>query len=452
MVALRTLSPQFVYGGDHLGRPILPMVVILAAAGLVYCLVVWMACRVSGGRHLTLSILVVGIAMRATLFTSTPILEDDYHRYLWDGGVTAHGYNPYAYIPDHVRRVIEAPHIPQGVRALATESGNIYDRVNHAQYGTIYPPIAQAAFALAHWLSPWSLQAWRTILLLFDIATLVLIAALLRQLGRPIHYAVIYWWNPIVVKETVNSAHMDTVALPFVLLALYFALRSAPLRSGLAFALGIAAKLWPIVVIPLVLRHIKRSPRQLTVAIGVSAALLAVLLSPLLAAIDIGNDSGFLAYGRGWEMNDALFMAFLKVCQIGNGLLGGDAAASSVEIAARLLVGTVLLGFLLFLCRRPIEDPHDLCNRIVLVMSAFFLLSPTQFPWYYLWLVPFLALSPRASMLSLTATLPLYYLRFHFEYRGNVAPFDNGIVWLEFAPAFILLLWEGRRSLLRRVA
>jgi hypothetical protein len=85
-------------------------------------------------------------------------------------------------------------------------------------------------------------------------------------------------------------------------------------------------------------------------------------------------------------------------------------------------------------------------------MSAFFLLSPTQFPWYYLWLVPFLALSPRASMLSLTATLPLYYLRFHFEYRGNVAPFDNGIVWLEFAPAFILLLWEGRRSLLRRVA
>ena len=338
MAGLRALSPRFVYGSDHLGRPILLMAAILAAAGLVYCLAAWMAGRSRGSLGLALWVFAIGIAMRMAMFTSTPLLEDDFYRYLWDGGVSAQGYNPYAYIPDHVRRVVEAPHIPDGIRELATDAGRVYTRVNHAEYGTVYPPVAQAAFAAAHWLGPWSLQAWRAVLLLFDLATLVLIAMLLRRLDRPVHYAAIYWWNPLVVKETVNSAHMDTLALPFVLLALYFALRSAPLRSGLAFALGIATKLWPIVIVPLVLRYLKRSPRQLAAAIGASAVLLALLLSPMLAAIGLGGDSGFSAYGRRWEMNDALFMVFLKASQIGSGVLGFEPAGSGAELAARLLV------------------------------------------------------------------------------------------------------------------
>ncbi|MDP7638653.1 MAG: glycosyltransferase family 87 protein [Candidatus Hydrogenedentes bacterium] len=449
-LGLRALSPRFVYGSDHLDRPILLMAALLSGSGLAYCLAIWTVQRSQGMWRLTLWILAVGIAMRVAMFTSTPILEDDHYRYLWDGGVAASGHNPYAYIPDEARRVVEAPHIPDAVRELSADAGHVYTRVNHPQYGTVYPPVAQAAFAVAHWLRPWSLQAWRVVLILFDIATLSLIAMLIRRLDRPTHYAAIYWWNPLVVKETVNTAHMDAIALPFVLLALYFALRSAPVRSGMAFALGIASKLWPIAIVPVVLRYMKASPWRLAVAVGVSAALLSVLLSPILVAVRLGDDSGFLAYGRGWEMNDALFMVFLKVSEVGSGLLGGDPSGPTVELTARTLVATALVLWILYLCRRPIEEPQDLCNRIVLVMSALFLLSPTQFPWYYLWLIPFLTLSPRASMLSLTVTLPMYYLRFHFEYRDNTEIFDNGVVWLEFAPAFILLLWEGRRALPRR--
>ena len=102
--------------------------------------------------------------MRATLFFSTPILEDDYYRYLWDGAVTANGHNPYAYTPDDINYFTGDREVPDDLAALAQDSGQFAYRVNHGELGTVYPPIAQLAFALAHKISPWNIHAWKLIL------------------------------------------------------------------------------------------------------------------------------------------------------------------------------------------------------------------------------------------------------------------------------------------------
>ena len=91
---------------------------------------------------------------------------------------------------------------------------------------------------------------------------------------------------------------------------------------------------------------------------------------------------------------------------------------------------------------RP-ADGTDVCRRALVVVAALFLLLPAQFPWYYVWLVPFLAIFPRYSLLLLTALLPLYYLRYYLDARGQVNLFDYGIVWVEYAPVWVLLLYEG---------
>jgi hypothetical protein len=78
----------------------------------------------------------------------------------------------------------------------------------------------------------------------------------------------------------------------------------------------------------------------------------------------------------------------------------------------------------------------------MLIVAVLFLLSPTQFPWYYVWVVPFLALSPSLGLLALTAVLPCYYLRFYFDARDQIALFDYGIVWLEYVPIMVLLIVE----------
>ena len=48
------------------------------------------------------------------------------------------------------------------------------------------------------------------------------------------------------------------------------------------------------------------------------------------------------------------------------------------------------------------------------------------------------------AVLALTATLPLYYLRFVFADAGRADIFDFGIVWIEVMPVLLLFAWEER--------
>ena len=47
-------------------------------------------------------IIFTGLFARLILIPSSPILEDDFYRYLWDGAVTANEFNPYVYSPQDV--------------------------------------------------------------------------------------------------------------------------------------------------------------------------------------------------------------------------------------------------------------------------------------------------------------------------------------------------------------
>jgi hypothetical protein len=86
-------------------------------------------------------------------------------------------------------------------------------------------------------------------------------------------------------------------------------------------------------------------------------------------------------------------------------------------------------------------------TALVTVTGALVLVSPTQFPWYFLWLLPLLALEPVWPLLAMTVTLPLYYLRFYYLGVDEVRYFDNVIVWLEWVPVWVaLLIWLFSRA------
>ena len=53
------------------------------------------------------------------------------------------------------------------------------------------------------------------------------------------------------------------------------------------------------------------------------------------------------------------------------------------------------------------------------------LLSPAQYPWYYVWFAPFLAFRPWQGFLVLAATVPLYYAFFHLSARGQPEVFEE---------------------------
>jgi alpha-1,6-mannosyltransferase len=449
LVLLR-LSDAFEYGSPMKDRPIPALVGIEVFAGGFYLLIVRGLRRVPFSKKMLAWVVAVGAAMRILMLPSTPMLEDDYYRYLWDGAVLANGFNPYAHSPDDVARDgTRSDTVPDGLRQLGSESGVVIERVNYSHLRTIYPPVAQAAFAMAHWLKPWSLAAWRVVLLAFDVASVVLILCILRALKLPLLLVAVYWWNPLLVKEVLNSSHMDVVVLPFVLAALLMAIRNRAIWAGGFLGLAVGVKLWPVILLPIILRPALRNPKKLVPALLLFSVLVAGIVVPAFAS---GFDSGggFAAYARHWEMNDALFMLFLWAAEFA--LRVFRISAGYGQSAARILVAAVLFVLVLLASRKRVMGAQDLAGRCLFAVTALFLLSPTQFPWYYLWVLPFLVVEPRFSLMLLTALLPLYYLRFFFDARGLVGVFDYGVVWLEFVPVWCLLIWEWHVRRKRRVA
>ena len=68
-------------------------------------------------------------------------------------------------------------------------------------------------------------------------------------------------------------------------------------------------------------------------------------------------------------------------------------------------------------------------------------MSPTFYPWYLIWILPWAALTGARAVLVLSATLPLAYLP---AFAGvPYFPWVYGAVWL---PPLILLLLARRRS------
>ncbi len=436
-------SERFSWRLELIDMPALTLAACLCAVGVVFCgVVALIAATVAHGygsnRRLLALVIGFGIAFRLVLFPSVSAFEDDWYRYLWDGAVTAHGWNPYAVSPDEAQGEAYA----KTLQPLAQSSAVIIERVNHSELKTIYPPLAQAAFAIAYALEPWSLRAWREVCLVADLAVLWLLFALLKSVARSPLWAAAYWWNPIVVKELFNSAHMEAIVTPLVLAAVLLAVRRRHVASIAILGLAAGAKLWPLVLTPLLLRPLLNEPRRLAVGVAVLAVLVAAWSLPVIWG-GLDATSGFVAYAQYWQNNSA------HVRPLTNTLLWlgltSEAAALLVRAALAAALGCVAFA----LARRPIDRPGDLIQRAGLTVLALFLLSPVQFPWYLIWVLPFFVFHPWTGVRVATVLLPIYYVSFYFAATDSYAVFTTRVVWLMWLPiwaGFLFDAWSTRRE------
>jgi len=85
-------------------------------------------------------------------------------------------------------------------------------------------------------------------------------------------------------------------------------------------------------------------------------------------------------------------------------------------------------------------------KHLLLLTFIFFLLSPTGFPWYLIWLFAFFPFAPRYSVAVLTVMLPIYYLRYAIGEQNNYILFTDWLVPLQFGVPIGLLLLELSRG------
>jgi len=451
---LASFSHLFSYDYTLAQLPALSLAAGMVAAGLVYLNLYWIIGKSADlapadRRRLLILIIAFGILMRGLLLWSEPALEDDYQRYLWDGAVVASGLSPYAQSPS------QAAKAPAGsvLRKLVRQSAPVYERINHPMLKTIYPPVSEAAFALAHLIKPWSLLAWRVVCLAGEALTLWLLLLLLRETGRSPVWLALYWWNPVVVKELINSAHMEAILTPFILAAFYLAIKQRIFSATAALAMAMGAKLWPVMLAPLLWRQFlatasrgakSQSSRTARSGAVLVSALLLVLMAVIWALPEYlgGFDqrSGLLAYAERWKTGSAIFP---QIEMFTGWLLNfADLPAGWTPLAARALATAVIGLIVLALSWRPIKNPLDLMARGGLAIAALLLLAPSQFPWYAIWLIPFLCFMPSPGLLAITALIPLYYVSFHYIALDQKQTFSNSVVWFIWLPVWALLIGE----------
>jgi len=448
-VAIAWLSQGFVYGQGHVQRPIVSFVGLYTAAW-IFSMLALRNLREQSSQCLDVWLLMAfALLFRVTLLFSLPIQEDDFYRYLWDGKVVASGLNPYRVAPLTVLSFTrglspwaESPGLAgnsEDLRRLASipaQDDNfalILSRVNHPEISTIYPPLAQAVFGLTALVAPGTLLVLRLVFLGFDLAICGLIVAVLQHLKLNSLLVLVYAWSPLVIKETINSAHYDVVPTFFLVLALLLSLKQRVLLAHLSLALAILGKIYPLLLVPIFVWNTVVNHGRAQALWGLMIVIGVVVLGyvPFVAAGPL-LWQGTLAFADRWQTNSLLFPLLHR--SVGERWITNT-------IVTLVLGGAVLT----VLVRHDFRNEQSFLWVNFLALGLLFLLSPVGNPWYFLWLVPFLCVFPLRSWLLLSGLLGLYYLWFYCVYHGTVETF-RGILGLEYLPFYSLLVWEWLKT------
>ncbi|HEV8308429.1 MAG TPA: glycosyltransferase family 87 protein [Methylomirabilota bacterium] len=390
-----------------------PFIVLFGLASLAYGLaVVRVVRRPPTGWPALAGILVAAALFRLILLPAAPSLSTDLYRYLWDGRLAAAGVSPYGYPAN-------APEV------AAFRDPVVYPRLNHADWRTVYPPGAQLLFAGLARLAPGSVLGFKLFIVALDLATIALVVGWLRALGRPLAWALVYAWHPLVVVELAGSGHLDAVVLATTVAALWAATRGREAWAGAFLGAGALVKLYPVLLLPAVWR---RSPGR---ALAAAATVLA---------------AGYALYaGEGWAVLGSLARyiseeEFNGSLRAALELLLGPLGPTG-RLAARLLplLGLGVLALVLGLLGREIP----VWRRAVWLVGGYLLAAPNLFPWYALWIVPLMAMAPWWPWLYLSCAVALTYVIF----AQPVWTIPAWVIVVEFGPVGLGLLLAARPRL-----
>ncbi len=340
-------------------------------------------------------------------------LSDDVYRYLWDGKQNVSGINPYLYEPT-------APEVEH----LVDE--DIHPKINHSWLPTIYPPMAQNLFAITHLISGQSIVAFKWLCFLFELLTIATLMVWSRTAQFDRANLLLYLYSPLVIIEFFLSAHLDILALPFLLSAFILVIRKRPVISGLLLALAVLIKFYGLLFFPFIFLNFKGKNRW---QFGASFWATIILMYLPYA---IGSDGKFLGslfeYLQSWQSNSSGFLALRW--------------AVGYDIARFGAAGLIVAWFIYQLVRS--RGKADLWDCQLFAFGGYIVLTPVLFPWYLVWIVPFLIRNLNIAFLYLSGSILLTYELYIAQY--GLAEEAAEILWVRlivYVPFYLILIYQA---------
>jgi alpha-1,6-mannosyltransferase len=302
----------------------------------------------------------LALAWRIPMMLAPPEPAADLRRYVWDAHLIRAGFSPYAVVPAD----------PAFADLRTGESWP----VNNPDVPSPYPPGAQLLFLAATTLSE-SARAIKVAALLCDALLALVVWRSLVGAGANPGWLLAYLWSPLVSLEVARHGHLDVAGALFVALAALALARGRALAGSIAFALSMAVKPLPIVLLPLLWRRVSRWH----VVAGVTVLLALYLPFWDRRRLPIGSVSDVIERFR---FNGPIFSSVAS--------LAGSAAATGFAVAAGLAVAVWARR------RLPLASPQGWAWP----MAAALLCAPLVYPWYLVWLAPFLV-APQTMPLTI---------------------------------------------------
>jgi len=343
----------------------------------------------------------LGVAARTAFLFFPP--NTDVYRYIWEGAIQHHGFNPYIFAP--ADRAL-AP-LAQG------ELGGIWRQINNKSFAAIYPPAGMLFFRLLAMINPTPLF-FKSVFILFDVGVMAILAVILSLRQLPPSRLLFYAVNPLVIVFVAGEGHMDSLQVFFLLLGCFLLLRRRYLGGVLSLGFAVMSKYLAVTTAPFF--WVRRAGlRQL-----------AVLLLPMgfflaYSSAGVRLFSSFGEFGMNMHYNDGL-MELLRIAL-------GDVALAAAGVLFLLALAWIWLT----------ED--DPLRGIYLAVGCVLMLLPTLHPWYLLLIAPFMCFFPSRAWLYLQAAMLLTFPVLGHEFRTNVFKEVPSLKLLEYIPFYFILTW-----------
>jgi hypothetical protein len=352
-------------------------------------------------------IIIFGFAVlfRAALLGQAPWLSNDIYRYLWDAQLVDHGVNPYSFSPaaDELAEFRDA---------------TIYPKMDHKHVHSVYPPFLQVLFWAGRAMSQLlNLQAFigvKLIFLLIDLSLVLVLFRLLAQSNLDSRWAIAYAWHPLPIVEIAGSGHTDGAGALTLVLTILFLRQRRYFFAASFLALGFLTKFIALLFLPFLFLAAWKdgSLKKASLLAAVFVFIIAVSYAPFATA---GENllSGLRLYSEKWRFNDSVFAIFFAIIHrlLPDWLVAylmipptWDINAETLttrRIDLALIIAKFIVGFIFaFIYIRVLrwqtrlENPSGISASwpaiVIIILAAFFILSPTLQPWYLIWLLPVL--------------------------------------------------------------